>query len=316
MLESLQGLHIEPTNICTLKCPRCSRTEFINQFPRKWTNKNLNLEDLKKFLDIDLSGKYVLFNGNYGDPLYYPDLIEAMLHFKSLNCKIIIYTNGSYVPESTWHQLVQILDEHDIINFSIDGIPDNFTKYRINANWASIKKGIDIVTKSKIKTVWKYIVFSYNLDTIKQAEQLSKDLGITEFIVNNSDRWIDNDWLNPQQYVDVNRISINGILPNGSFDGKRENSIIDWKMNNRNNEVDPLCKITHSMHYISADGFYMPCCWTGDHRFYYQSEFYKNQEQFNIANNTLTQVLQKLENFYNSIETNKPKYCTFNCPKL
>ena len=57
MLDNIQGFHIEPTNICTLKCPRCSRTDFINQFGNKWTNKNLNLDDFKNFLDIDLYNK-------------------------------------------------------------------------------------------------------------------------------------------------------------------------------------------------------------------------------------------------------------------
>ena len=57
MLDQLQGFHIEPTNMCTLRCPRCSRTKFIEQFPKQWTNKNLNLDHLKSFLDIDLTGK-------------------------------------------------------------------------------------------------------------------------------------------------------------------------------------------------------------------------------------------------------------------
>ena len=56
MLNQIQGLHIEPTNMCTLKCPDCGRTEFLKMFPKKWTNKNLNLNHLKEFLDIDLKG--------------------------------------------------------------------------------------------------------------------------------------------------------------------------------------------------------------------------------------------------------------------
>ena len=44
MLDQLQGLHIEPTNMCTLKCPRCSRTEFIETFkPKDWDNNNAHV---------------------------------------------------------------------------------------------------------------------------------------------------------------------------------------------------------------------------------------------------------------------------------
>jgi organic radical activating enzyme len=316
MLESIRGIHLEPTNICTLKCPRCSRTEFIKKFPKKWKNLNLNFEDLKNFLDIDLKGKLVALNGNYGDPLYYPDLIPLIKYFKSAGCNIIITTNGSYASNATWEQLAEILDETDVVNFSIDGVPENFTQYRVNADWPSIERGISIMTKSRAKTVWKFIVFSYNINDIETAQQLSKNLGINEFVLNNSDRWDDvNDWLNPKRYVDTGYKTETGILSNGSFDGNRNDSIIQWKNSNNKNDINPVCKITHSMHFISASGFYLPCCWMGDHRFYYESDFYKQKEKFAISKTTLSQVINNLKDFYNNIETIKPKACTFNCPK-
>ena len=37
------------------------------------------------------------------------------------------------------------------------------------------------------------------------------------------------------------------------------------------------------MHFISAWGYYMPCCWIGDYRFYYKSEFYKNKDLYDIS---------------------------------
>lgn len=316
MLNNIQGIHLEPTNICTLKCSRCARTKFIEKFPQKWKNSNLNLQDLKEFLDIDLSKKLISLNGNYGDPLYYPDLIPLVTYFKSQGCHLIIHTNGSYVNESVWEQLADILDDNDIIHFSIDGIPSNFTQYRINADWDSIERGIKIMTKSSVKTVWKFIVFSYNINDINKARLLSRELGFDEFVINNSDRWDGpDDWLNPKKYIDTNNQSINGVLANGSFDGQRTESIVEWKNNARENDIDPLCKITNSTHFISAEGFYLPCCWVGDHRFYYQSEFHKHKEKFAINKTSLSMVLDYLQNFFNTIETTKPKYCTFNCPK-
>jgi organic radical activating enzyme len=317
MLDTLKGFHIEPTNICTLKCPRCARTKFIEKFPQKWKNSNLNLQDLKNFLDIDLKGKTLGLNGNYGDPMYYPDLIPLIKHFKSAGCNIGIHTNGSYVDDAKWEQLSDVLDETDIVNFSIDGIPSNFTKYRINADWPSIERGIKIMTKSRARTVWKFIVFSYNIDNIEEAKLLSQQLGIKEFVLNNSDRWDgSDDWLDPKKYINIDNSTATGILSNGSFNGARSDSIIQWKNNASKNDINPLCKITNSMHFISAEGFYLPCCWAGDHRFYYASDFYKQKAKFEISNTTLSQVLEDLEIFFNTIEIEKPKFCTFNCPKL
>lgn len=317
MLENLQGFHIEPTNICTLKCSKCARTNFIEKFPQKWKNYNLNLQDLKEFLDIDLNNKLISLNGNYGDPLYYPDLIPLVTYFKTKGCRIIIHTNGSYVKETVWQQLADVLNKEDIINFSIDGIPENFTQYRVNADWASIERGINIMTKSRAKTVWKFIVFSYNISDIHAAKLISDEMGFDDFVVNNSDRWDGpDDWLNPKKIIDVNEPLINGLLSTGSFDSRRTKNIIKWKNNDRENDIDPLCKLTNSLHFISAEGFYLPCCWAGDHRFYYQSEFYKHKEKFAISKTTLSKVLDYLQNFFNTIEITKPKYCTFNCSKI
>jgi len=301
MLDKLQGLHIEPTNMCTLKCPRCARTKFIEQFPKKWTNKNLNLHHLKTFLDIDLSGKNIDLCGNFGDPIYYENLFELIRYLKARDSRISLSTNGSYKTYEWWEELVSLLNSNDQIIFAIDGTPKNFTQYRINGDWESIEKGITIAAKSSVKTTWKYIPFSFNENDIIQVEKLSQELGIDEFLVLPSDRWDGkDDYLIPKTYNATDRTS----------------SIVSWKTEfNRNIDILPKCKISNSRHYISAEGFYMPCCFVGDHRFYYKSDFYKNRNQFDISKTTITQVLDRLKDFYSTLEDAKLNYCTFNCPK-
>ena len=312
MLDTIKGFHIEPTNVCTLKCPRCARTNFIETFKNKnWDNYNLNLDDLKIFLDIDITGLRINLNGNYGDPIYYPQIFELIQYIKQNNASVTIHTNGSYKTSEWWEVLGSLLDKSDIVNFSIDGMPDNFTKYRINADWISIKQGIDTMVKSPAQIIWKYIIFSYNENDMEAAMQLSQELGMDDFVVNNSDRWIDNDWLRPTKHINIT----DTILYNASFNGVRSNEISKWKNNIKDITIDPVCKKTNSMHFISADGYYLPCCWTGDYRFYYQSEFYKNKEQYKISNTTISKILTTTK-FYDTLDTQPPKYCTFNCPQI
>jgi len=304
MLDSIKGLHIEPTNMCTLKCPRCARTKFIETFPSQWTNKNLNLTELKQFLDINLKDKQITLCGNYGDPIYYPQIFEIIEYFKNAGATISIATNGSYKSWDWWKQLADLLDHKDTVTFGIDGIPEIFTQYRINADWTSIKCGIDILTKTNINTVWQYIPFSFNEDTIEQAQKLSHNLGFTKFLVLPSDRWDDNDILKPSNLV-----------------GNRTEAVIAWKTiptHKQTAVIDPKCTTNHKEHFISADGFYMPCCYVGDYRFYYKSEFYKNQRQYKISKTTISEILSsdRSINFYNSLNDAKLSYCTFNCPKL
>lgn len=302
MLDQLRGFHIEPTNMCTLKCPRCSRTEFIKQFPKQWINKNLNLDHLKSFLDIDLSGKSISLCGNYGDPIYYDDLFNLITYFKTQGCDISISTNGSYRTSQWWEQLISLLDSNDKIIFGIDGTPENFTEYRINGDWRSIEQGINVVTKSTVKTIWQYIPFSFNEDDVERVQVLSKELGFDEFLLLPSDRWdSENDYLIPTTYNVADR----------------NTSIVSWKTEfKRNIDILPECKIKNNQHFISADGFYTSCCYSSDHRFYYKTNFYKNRDLYDISKTTITEVLENLTDFYSTLEDAKLNYCTFNCPKI
>jgi MoaA/NifB/PqqE/SkfB family radical SAM enzyme len=298
MLEQLQGLHIEPTNMCTLKCPRCSRTEFINQFPGKWKNQNLNLEHLKSFLDIDLRNKKIIICGNYGDAIYYNQLFDMVDYFKNAGAVVSISTNGSYKTAEWWKELSSRLDKKDKIIFAIDGVPENFTQYRINADWPSISDAINVLRHSEVKLSWQYILFSYNEGSVDAAKQLSLNMGFDEFFVIQSGKW-DNglETLAPE----LDQIS---------------QSKIQWKKQKNLIEVTPACKQSNDRHFISAQGYYSPCCWSAEHRFYYKSEFYKNKSQYDISKTTISEVLFNLNNFYNSLEENKFDYCTFNCPKI
>lgn len=298
MLESIKGFHIEPTNICTLKCPRCSRTKFIEKFPNKWKNYQINLDHLKTFIDIPINNKSFRLCGDYGDPIYYDRLFDLVNWIKSNNAYLVIHTNGSYKTKTWWKELVSLLDDKDSIIFAIDGTPKNFTEYRVNADWESIQNGIEVATE-KIHTVWQYIPFNYNTNTINEAKNLSTQLGMKEFLLLKSSRWEDyNDPLRPEKkYV-------------SSSDKE-----IKFQKNIQAQNINPRCKQTNTDHFITANGFYAPCCHVPNHNFYYKSEFYKNKSKYDISKTTLSEVLANTQDFYNNLETKKPIYCIYHCPK-
>lgn len=298
MLDQLQGLHIEPTNMCTLKCPRCSRTQFIERFPKRWKNYSLGLEQLKSFLDIPLDNKSIHLCGNYGDPIYYEQLIDMVEFFKNKNSNVFITTNGSYKSLDWWSELATNLDVNDTVYFSIDGTPENFTQYRINADWPSVQQGIETLVKYGIKVVWKYIPFSFNEHDIDATRKIAEELGVVEFIVTPSSRWnSEDDYLRPTTYYSDKEIT--------------------WHAST-NREVDPICKNTNEEHFISANGYYTPCCKIWDHSFYYKTDFYKNKDLYDISKTTLSQILtsKQVIDFYSNLEDAKLNYCTLHCPKL
>jgi len=301
MTHLINGLHIELTNICTLKCPGCARTQFIDQFGKHWKNHSLDQLELEQFLDVDLTDKKVVLCGNYGDPIYHPAFFELVQMFKRKKSSIRLITNGSYKDQAWWEKLCSYLGPTDKIVFSVDGSPDNFTQYRINADWNSIEIGMQVVGKSTVQSEWKYIPFNFNVDTVDQAQDLSASLGIKNFNIVPSDRF--------DQYT-------NHLKPALTYVGDRYSSQLEFK-NNQTHGIDKKCS-TGKEHYISADGFYSPCCYLAEHRFYYKTIFGKDKKLFDIRNQTLSQILSadRTVNFYSTINDVKPAGCQFNCPAV
>lgn len=298
MIPRIQGIDLEPTNICTLKCPGCSRTQFIEQWPQHWQNHSLDRSVLMQFLDIDLSGLPVIMCGNYGDPIYHPDLTGLVRDLKQRGVAMIdLTTNGSHRKQSWWQEFTAELSQDDLVTFSIDGIPENFTQYRINGNWPTILDAINACVKSPCRTAWKFIPFSYNKKDIEQARQLSEDLGIDQFL------------LSPSSRFDQKTMH---FKPSEDLTGVQWHSQQNWKQAITAQKVIPECH-NGKKHFISADGYYMPCCYAGDHRFYYKTEFGKNRKQYRITDTTLSEILNRpqVADFYSTLIDHS--VCQYNC---
>jgi MoaA/NifB/PqqE/SkfB family radical SAM enzyme len=252
-----------------------------------------------QFLDVDLAGKTIRLGGNYGDPIYHPEFIELVSELKKRKAQITIITNGSYKKQNWWQQLVNQLSASDTVIFSIDGTPQNFTQYRVNGDWESIKQAIEVCVAAECNTVWKYIPFSYNQTDISTANKLSDELGIDTFKVEYSDRFDS---------------QTQHLMPIETLVGEKWASQTKWKIQTPAiADVDPKCK-NGIEHFITADGFYSPCCFIADYRFYYKTQFGKQKKIYDIRKSTLSQVLAEptLINFYQSL--NSQPGCQFNCP--
>lgn len=282
-----------------LKCPGCDRTKFLKNWPKHWKNHNIDRAALMSFIDVDINATPIILAGNNGDPVYHPECIEIIQDLKQRGAIVLLVTNGSYKKESWWHSLMNVLTEQDTVVFSIDGTPENFTQYRINADWQSIEQGIKIVSSYKKPNLhWKHILFSFNEHTVDAAKQLSVELGFDNFEVRLSDRF--------------DEFTAN-FMPSKEFAGHRFEKQILWKNNFKAQDLDPKCA-NNREHYISADGYYSPCCFSASYNFYYKTVFGKEKSKFSIQNNKLSKVLDlsEYQNFNNNLY--QQPVCQFNCP--
>lgn len=202
--QPVVSFNVEPTNKCVLKCSACDRTlrpEAVK------TLEDINPEVFRKVLfedlaSTDLSEVTFDFCGIYGDSIYHKDLFNILRLIKQRGAKIGIGTNGSYKDAEWWETLVAILDERDFIVFSVDGLEDTNHIYRENSHWPSTYMGMKIAAKSRVTTIWKFIVFKHNQHQIERAKGIAKELGFDRFLVRKSGRFTEDDPLKPDdQYV-------------------------------------------------------------------------------------------------------------------
>jgi wyosine [tRNA(Phe)-imidazoG37] synthetase (radical SAM superfamily) len=252
------------------------------------------------FLDIDLTDVPVTLCGNYGDPIYHPDFVRMVQVFKQRGAHVTIVTNGSHKKSDWWQDLTSLLDHYDTVTFSVDGVPENFTQYRVNADWNTIKTAMTVCAQAPCKTTWKYIPFAFNQHSIDQAAALSQLLGIDQFEVSLSDRF-------DQQ--------TEHLKPTDDLLKKRYHKQQEWKNQTASINVAPKCA-SGQEHFVTADGYYSPCCYVADHRFYYKTEFGKNKNRYSIENNTLTGILNQpaVIDFYQSLDSISA--CQYNCPNI
>lgn len=287
-------LHVEPTSRCTLACPKCERTDLLQRFGRKGLRvQDLDIDAFYKFVDCDVDR--IMLAGNLGDPIYHPRLIELVAHFKSRGTSIQLVTNGSRKSRSWWRELNQYLTKDDTIDFSVDGTPDNFTQYRINGDWKSVRVGMEECCAGDALVSWKYIPFNYNENTIDEAREISKSIGVMDFDVTPSWRWEgDDDPWRPSNNLGLKKLGQNTSVENPHA------QIVQECDNDR-------------MHYIAASGQYVVCCYAAHYNYYYSSNWWKQKQQYNIQNTSLSECIRQAQQFRATIQDKRYNYCVANC---
>ena len=295
------SFHIEPTSKCTLECPLCDRTWFYEKFKKRLLHE-VNVDNLVNFIGANQT---VVMCGNNGDPIYHSQFHELCQKLKDNNNVIHLTTNGSAKTKTWWKKLIQILDENDSVQFSIDGLEDTNHLYRKNAKWKSIMNAIDVMQDRKCKMHWKFIVFKHNQHQLYQAKKLSKKLNFDEFRVEQSDRWMGKKDLMPdREYVDNYYQHQEKVLINPDYKTKMKPHCI--KNNLPSNDL-----------YIDAEGDFYPCCWMGTYRYKFKSIFSPKQNKLNISSHTLNEVLnnQTVQKFFDSTKqfTSAHECCKIQC---
>jgi MoaA/NifB/PqqE/SkfB family radical SAM enzyme len=275
-------MHIETTTRCTLACPGCPRTvisDKLGSFPKQ----DLALEDLKFFLNCKTGHQLpkLCLEGNHGDPIYYPGLFELIDQFRD-NKIYTVVTNGSYRDQKFWNELADRLTINDLVIFSIDGLEHNNHVYRRNSDWQSIMLGIDTLVNRGIPVGWKTLIFNYNYQEINQIQEFAESRG-AKFVSETTSRFGDETLRPPEPMVETFREYSNEIK-----------NIV---------KIEPQCG-QHKKEYISADGYYWPCCWVSSAFTLYKSQLWKDRKLWRIKGQTLDIMRDQLAHWVDQLNQN------------
>lgn len=315
-LFNTQNIHIEVSSKCTLKCPRCPRTETKHDD----LNKEISLEEFKIAFPPELlaAAKNLSFCGDIGDPIYATDFIEIIQYIKEHStARLLIITNGSYKKPEWWKQLGLSLASTDVVHFSIDGWDnDSNNIYRVNSDFDSITKGIAALREASTCLIrWSTIYFNFNEDKMDAIIELARTLGCDEWEGVNSTKFdgvylIDGvDLLKPADQNNIgskniynrNRITLNRVIPS------LENQIV-------NNHEWAKCLNHKKEMFVSVEGLVFPCPWFNSG---YQSNPFvqKNKDKLNIKTRSLSEVLADplWSEFVQSLNTCPLEICEIKC---
>ena len=284
-------MHVELTSRCVLSCPGCPRTDVIQRlgsFPKQ----DLDMDQFIQFMDTP-SGRAVpkfLLEGNHGDPIYAPQLMDFLDTFREHKSYVIV-TNGSHRDQAFWDRLAQRLTAQDRIIFSIDGLPENNHLYRRNTDWPSIELALRTLKDHPVQVTWKTIVFNYNHDQLDQIQELAHSFG-ADFLSQITSRFGDDSLRPPEHLVEHRR----------EYTPDTE----------RVEKLKPQCE-AHATEYVSADGYYWPCCWISSAFTLYKSDLWRQRDQWRIQGRNLDQMRATLADWIGPMQARPDVVCRMLC---
>lgn len=321
-IQDIKLLDIETTSYCNLHCPQCDRFDLSGKENKYMELKHLDFNRLRENLNIDklISLETVLLEGDHGDPLMHPDILDIIGFFSEIK-QVKLVTNGSLRSVSWWKQLAKI--DNLEVTFSVDGLADTLEYYRINADFDKIIDNATAFIQAGGRATWKYIVFQHNEHQVDQAREMAQRLGFQEFKTQISNR----------NFYDKNEfpIYVDGVYQNKNLklasntQIKQDTKTIMLERANSSTFKSPECRWLESGRiYIDYLGNLIPCCmtsglmWRKDISGQLWQRIVGDLDSINLYKNNLSSILdsefyqEKLKNSFRDIRT-AHHTCVGNC---
>jgi MoaA/NifB/PqqE/SkfB family radical SAM enzyme len=303
--------HIEPSSICTLKCPRCPRAEL----PESLLNRQLTLNFFKNQIGAGTVQqiKKITFCGNDGDPIYCKQFLEICEWIKHVNPEIqlVLITNGSHKTTDWWQLLANIFDANDEIHWSLDGWnQESNEQYRVNSNWDSISNGINTFNQHNTTTfrVWASIAFRFNEQHLLRQKVTAIANGFDSYQLTKSTKFGSKypayGNVDPLEPTDAQLVAsghrferVIEALTTKQRPGNKLKTAFLQRAETLGN-YSGICLIGNKGVFLNSQGEFYPCCWTANRYEHNQAWHNRAKAQFNLNERTFQEIIK--DKFWNT----------------
>jgi len=312
--QDIEYLLIEPTTYCNAKCPHCPRYDSQG-FLRIQQLDHLRLDAFTNKLDpVQLSNlKIVTFEGDHGDPVMSPNLID-LVSFFNFAPVVRITTNGSIRTTDWWKQMAKIPNLQVV--FSIDGLEDTNHIYRVGLEFDRIIKNAQAFIDAGGQAIWKCIIFKHNQHQIEEITKLSEKMGFSHVFFARAiqDRFQGRDsWPVMIEGKYSHDLGPSDLIRDPHVYSKTHKSLAvpyqaPYKLFfNLDSDSEKLCTWSRKKKfYINFQGNFLPCCMFSDHthRQSPRTDLLLNMlegdfDSISLYHHTLEEILQG--DFYNHV---------------
>ncbi len=283
--ESINIVEIELTNKCALKCIHCPRNEYGGDSTiKKLDQREISFDEFKHGFTTDFIKQLdVLYLcGTHGDPIHNSHLLDIIKYIRTYNTNVFIdiSTHGNSYSSKWWGDLATYLGKNAQVSFAIDGLEDTYHLYRKAGTFDKVIKNMSAFINYGGNARWSFIVFKHNQHQVDDARTFADSIGVDNFFVKRTSRFIDG--RNENQVKDDDLQLINEIITD---DGvkieppsieeyihpllkklKSTDSSILYSMNKSTIDCASFCRFDDKTHiYVDTHGIVTPCGWVGGH---------------------------------------------------
>ena len=177
-------LQFDLTSHCNAKCGNCVRNVKGGDNLPGLPLHHFDVSLWKRIAKVDTKSMHITelrFNGNWGDVLMHPHIIEMIDYWLQYHpeTRFHISTNGSMRTEKFFVEIANVLNKSNrhVIDFAVDGLEDTHSIYRRNTNFNKLIKNIKAFTQANGNARMVTTVFQHNVHQLEEIKQLAKDIG-------------------------------------------------------------------------------------------------------------------------------------------